>query len=101
MDLRVRFEDGSYCAIEIQLEPLQNANERFVYYLADAYSRQLERGEKYKEIQKETAAWDKALLKSHPSVANATNKKSIMLLRKTNYSILPIGSFVLKLVKGY
>ena len=54
-----------------------------------------------KEIQKETAAWDKALLKSHPSVANATNKKSIMLLRKTNYSILPIGSFVLKLVKGY
>lgn len=54
-----------------------------------------------KEIQKETAAWDKALLKSHPRVANATNKKSIMLLRKTNYSILPIGSFVLKLVKGY
>ena len=54
-----------------------------------------------KEIQKEIATWDKALLKSHPSVANATNKKSIMLLRKTNYSILPIGSFVLKLVKGY
>ena len=54
-----------------------------------------------KEIQKETAAWDKALLKSHPRVANAINKKSITLLRKTNYSILPIGSFVLKLVKGY
>ena len=54
-----------------------------------------------KEIQKEIATWDKALLKSHPRVANAINKKSIMLLRKTNYSILPIGSFVLKLVKGY
>ena len=28
-------------------------------------------------------------------------EKSIQLLRKTNYSILPIGSFVLKMVKGY
>lgn len=54
-----------------------------------------------KEIQKETAAWDKALLKKYPRVANSTNKKSITLLRKTNYSILPIGSFVLKIVKGY
>ena len=54
-----------------------------------------------KEIQKETAAWDKALLKSHPRVANSTKKKSIQLLRKTNYMILPIGSFVLKIVKGY
>lgn len=54
-----------------------------------------------KEIQKETAAWDKALLKKYPRVANSTNKKSITLLRKTNYGILPIGSFVLKIVKGY
>ena len=54
-----------------------------------------------KEIQKETASWDKALLQKYPRVANSTNKKSIMLLRKTNYSILPIGSFVLKIVKGY
>ena len=54
-----------------------------------------------KEIQKETAAWDRALLKKYPRVANSTNKKSITLLRNTNYSILPIGSFVLKIVKGY
>jgi hypothetical protein len=54
-----------------------------------------------KEIQKETAAWDKELLKTYPRVANSTNKKSITLLRKTNYSILPIGSWVLKMVKGY
>lgn len=54
-----------------------------------------------KEIQKETAAWDKELLRKYPRVANSTNKKSIMLLRKTNYSILPMGSFVLKIVKGY
>ena len=52
MDLRVRFEDGTYCTIEIQLKEYTNENERFVYYLADAYSRQLERGEKYEDIQK-------------------------------------------------
>ena len=54
-----------------------------------------------KEIQKETAAWDKELLKNYPRIAASTTKKSIQLLRKTNYSILPIGSFVLKMVKGY
>ena len=54
-----------------------------------------------KEIQKETAAWDRALQEKYPGIAASTTKKSIQLLRKTNYSILPIGSFVLKLVKGY
>jgi len=54
-----------------------------------------------KEIQKETATWDMALRKQYPRIAASTNKKSIAMLRKTNYSILPIGSFVLKIVKGY
>lgn len=54
-----------------------------------------------KEIQKETAAWDRALIQKYPRIAASTNKKSIALLRKTNYNILPIGSFVLKIVKGY
>jgi len=54
-----------------------------------------------KEIQKETATWDMTLRKQYPRIAASTNKKSITMLRKTNYSILPIGSFVLKLVKGY
>ncbi len=52
MDLRVRFEDGTYCNVEIQLKEYAYENERFLYYLADTYSRQLERGEKYKEINK-------------------------------------------------
>jgi len=52
MDLRVRFEDGTYCNVEIQLKEYQYENERFLYYLSDTYSRQLERGEKYKEINK-------------------------------------------------
>jgi len=54
-----------------------------------------------REIQKEIRNWDKALQQEYPQVAKATTKKSIVLLRKTNYSILPIGSIVLKLVKGY
>lgn len=52
MDLRVRFEDGTYCNIEIQLKEHQYENERFLYYLSDTYSRQLERGEKYEQISK-------------------------------------------------
>ena len=52
MDLRVRFEDGTYCNIEIQLKQYKYENERFIYYLADTYSSQLERGDKYKEISK-------------------------------------------------
>ena len=54
-----------------------------------------------KEIQKETADWDRELCRKYPRIATSTTKKSIQLLRKTNYSILPIGSFVLKIVKGY
>ena len=54
-----------------------------------------------KEILKEIREWDKKLLKEYPRVAKSVTKKSIALLRATNYSILPIGSFVLKIVKGY
>jgi len=52
MDLRVRFEDGTYCNVEIQLKQYKHENERFLYYLANTYSRQLERGDEYKEISK-------------------------------------------------
>ena len=52
MDLRVRFEDGTNCNIEIQLNSYSYENERFLYYLADTYSRQLLRGKKYEEINK-------------------------------------------------
>lgn len=54
-----------------------------------------------KEIQKETASWDRKLRQRYPRIAASTNKKSIVMLRATNYSILPIGSWVLKIVKGY
>ena len=54
-----------------------------------------------KEIVKETRTWDMNLMKAYPRVAASVTKKSITMLRATNYSILPIGSFVLKIVKGY
>ena len=52
MDLRVQFEDGTYCNVEIQLKPCKYENERFLYYLSDTYSRQLERGDEYETINK-------------------------------------------------
>ena len=52
MDLRVRFEDGMYCNIEIQLEQCKFENERFLYYLSNTYSKQLERGTEYEQINK-------------------------------------------------
>lgn len=53
-----------------------------------------------KGIYTELRNWDKKLQKEYPGVANSTNKKSIILLRKTNYRILWFGSIVLKLLKG-
>lgn len=52
MDLRTELEDGTKCNIEIQLEAQDYENERFLYYWADAYSRQLQRSEEYEKLHK-------------------------------------------------
>ena len=52
-----------------------------------------------KGICKELRSWDKKLKEEFPQVYRSTNKKSIDLLRRTNYVILPIGVLVYKLVK--
>ena len=52
MDLRTELEDGTKCNIEIQLEAQEYENERFLYYWADAYSRQLLKGKEYEELHK-------------------------------------------------
>ena len=52
MDLRTELEDGTKCNIEIQLGEEKNENERFLYYWANAYTRQLLRGEEYEKLQK-------------------------------------------------
>lgn len=56
---------------------------------------------KDKAIKEEMRAWDTELQKQYPRIAASTTKKSILMLRKTNYAILPIGYLVLKIVKGY
>lgn len=50
-------------------------------------------------IRQELMDWDSALKKNYPSICAATNKKSITLLRKTEYRILPIGTIVYKIVR--
>lgn len=52
MDLRTELEDGTKCNIEIQLDMQEHENERFLYYWANAYSRQLKRGEEYEQLHK-------------------------------------------------
>lgn len=52
MDLRTELEDGTKCNIEIQLDMRKHENERFLYYWADAYSRQLRKGEEYNRLHK-------------------------------------------------
>lgn len=52
MDLRTELEDGSICNIEVQLAQNRNEKNRFLFYWADAYSRQLLKGEEYGELHK-------------------------------------------------
>ena len=53
-----------------------------------------------KGIRKEVKQWDMALKQQYSEVYGVTEKKSIWLLRKTNYMILGVGSLVYKVVKG-
>ena len=52
IDLRTEFEDGTKCNIELQLLEHKYENERFLYYWADSYSRQLVKGDEYGELHK-------------------------------------------------
>ncbi len=52
MDLRTELEDGTNCNIEIQLQEYEYEMERFLYYWADAYSRQINKGESYETLHK-------------------------------------------------
>lgn len=53
-----------------------------------------------KGIYRELKDWDTKLLQAYPEVYRATAKKSINLLRNTNYLLLPAGTIVYKIVKG-
>lgn len=52
-----------------------------------------------KGIKQEVITFDKMLLDRYPDVYNAVSKKSIWMLRRTGYNILPVGYLVYKLVK--
>ena len=52
MDLRAELEDGAHCIIEIQLKHCENEPERILYYWADAYSRQIKRGDRFGKLEK-------------------------------------------------
>lgn len=52
-----------------------------------------------KGIYQELKNWDRNLRKNYPDIAGAVQKKSIALLRMTDYRILPVGAVVLRIVK--
>lgn len=51
-------------------------------------------------VTDELRAWDQELKKNYPGIYNSTERKSITLLRMTNYRILPIGKWIYDRVKG-
>lgn len=53
-----------------------------------------------KGTRKQCKEWDTELKRRHPEIYAATNRKSIDLIRKTNYMILPVGALALKMAKG-
>lgn len=53
-----------------------------------------------KEMRQELKEWDLGLKRQHPRIYEATHKRSITLLRKTGYAVLPVGAIVYKRVKG-
>ena len=53
-----------------------------------------------KEIQRELREWDLGLKEHYPGIYAATRKKSITMLRKTGYRILPIGAMVYQIFKN-
>lgn len=52
-------------------------------------------------MRKELRSWDRKLLRDYPEIYHSTRRKSITLLRMTNYWILPIGYLVLRHVKRF
>lgn len=53
-----------------------------------------------KGIYRELKDWDQKLRQNWPDIYGAAAKKSIDLLRNTNYLLLPAGAIVYKIVKG-
>jgi len=53
-----------------------------------------------KKIQKELRKWDIQMKKEYPAIYSGTEKKSITMLRKTDYRILKLAAVAYQLMKG-
>lgn len=53
------------------------------------------------ETRKKLKTWDQKLLKDCPEIYHSTERKSITMLRATDYMLLPIGWFALGMKKGF
>lgn len=52
LDLKTKFKDGTICQIEIQMADNKDTVKRILYYWSKTYSKQLKRGEYYKDLKK-------------------------------------------------
>lgn len=65
--------------------------DHFQIYISEGYK---------PEAMKELRQFDQELKSSYPDIYHATEKKSISMLRKTDYLILPLGTLAFRIVKG-
>ena len=52
LDLKTKFQDGTICQIEMQMSDDKDTIKRILYYWSKTYSKQLKRGEYYKDLKK-------------------------------------------------
>ena len=52
LDLKTKFNDGTICQIEMQMSDDKDIIKRILYYWSKTYSKQLKRGEYYKDLKK-------------------------------------------------
>ena len=52
LDLKTKFKDGTICHIEMQMSDDKDTVKRILYYWSKTYSKQLKRGEYYKDLKK-------------------------------------------------
>ena len=52
LDLKTKFKDGTICQIEMQMSDEKDTVKRILYYWSKTYSKQLKRGEYYKDLNK-------------------------------------------------
>lgn len=65
----------------------------------DEYQIFLAKGSREKNVD-ELISFDRKLKCEHPGIYNACQRKSVWLIRKTNYKIFPLGAWIYKIFRG-